>query len=90
MKNDLSDISLTEKNITEYLTNFNKDLDEIINNNKSNSDNNIDNIKTQLINKTKDIINNLLSRINSLEKGNSEIQKNLKNIRQMEKRKNIF
>ena len=75
MKNDLSDISLTEKNLTEYLTNFTNDLDEIINNIKSNSDNNIDNIKTQLINKTKDIINNLLSRINSLEKENSEIQK---------------
>ena len=75
MKNDLIDISLTDKKLTEYLTNFTNDLDEIINNIKSNSDNNIDNIKTQLIDKTKDIINNLLTRINSLEKENSQIQK---------------
>jgi len=36
MKNDLRDISLTEKNLTEYLTDFTNDLDEIINNIKSN------------------------------------------------------
>ena len=75
MKNETNIISLTEKNISDYLNSFTNDLDSIINNIKSNSDNDINNMKNQLINKTKNILNNLLNSINTLQKENCQIQK---------------
>ena len=76
MKDITNDPSLTENYITEYIHKFSNDLDEIINNIKSNPNNEIGNIKSSLIEKTKDILNNFLNRINTLEKENVQIKKN--------------
>ena len=75
MKNNSNDNSLTENNIPNYITKFSNDLHLLINNIKSNHDNNIDTMKNQLINTTKDIINDLLNRINILQNENGQIKK---------------
>ena len=67
--------SLTEKNIEENINNFEKDLNEIINNIISNSGENIDSKKEQLIEKVKNIMNNYLNKINELQNEKIQIQK---------------
>ena len=73
MKNDKNEISLSDKDITEFIDNFKNNLDIIINNIKLNNDNNEDINKNKLINKTKEIFNNFFNRINILEKENCQI-----------------
>ena len=67
--------SLTDKNIEEYINNFEKDLNEIINVIISNSGENIDRKKEQLIEKVKNIMNNYLNKINELQNEKIQIQK---------------
>ena len=67
--------SLTEKNIEENINNFEKDLNELINNIISNSGENIDSKKEQLIEKVKNIMNNYLNKINELQNEKIQIQK---------------
>ena len=67
--------SLTDKNIEEYINNFEKDLNEIINVIISNSGENIDSKKEQLIEKVKNIMNNYLNKINELQNEKIQIQK---------------
>ena len=90
MKNNSNDNSLTENNIPDYITKFSNDLDLLINNIKSNHDNNIDTMKNQLINTTKDIINDLLNRINILQNENGQIQKKFEKYKSNCEIKNIF
>ena len=59
MENFKNDAALTENNLEEHINNFEIDLNEIINNIKSNSGDNIEKVKEQLINKTKNIMTNL-------------------------------
>ena len=67
--------SLTDKNIEEYINNFEKDLNEIINVIISNSGENIDSKKEQLIEKVKNIMNNYLNKTNELQNEKIQIQK---------------
>ena len=78
MKNDKNQISITDKNITEFIDNFTNDLDMIINNYQSNTDNNKDINKNKLINKTKEILDGLFNRINTLKTENGKINEQYK------------
>ena len=72
MKNNTNENSLSNNNISEYITELTNDIDSLI---KSKSDNDIDKTKNKLVDKMKEILNNLNNQIIILKNENGQLQK---------------